>query len=52
MKLESNFEKIKEVGDGSQGVVGVYKDKRLGRKVAIKSLHKHLVNSSINKKKI
>lgn len=30
------------IGEGSQGVVYVAKDKRLGRKVAIKSLHKHL----------
>jgi len=30
------------IGDGSQGVVYLAKDKRLGRKVAIKSLHDHL----------
>jgi len=30
------------IGEGSQGVVYLAKDKRLGRKVAIKSLHKNL----------
>jgi len=49
MSLEKKFKKIKEIGNGSQGTVGLFEDIRLGRKVAIKSLHPQLVNSVINK---
>ena len=34
-----NFENIKKLGEGNQGIVWLSKDIRLGRKVAIKSLH-------------
>ena len=36
-----NFENIKKLGGSNQGVVWLSKDTRLGRKVAIKSLHNH-----------
>ena len=35
-----NFENIKKLGEGNQGVVWLSKDIRLGRKVAIKSSSK------------
>ena len=34
-----NFQHIDDIGEGSQGVVRLYTDVRLGRRVAIKSLH-------------
>ena len=37
--MPENFENIKKLGEGTQGVVWLSEDKRLGRRVAIKSLH-------------
>ena len=42
-----NFQHIDDIGEGSQGVVRLYTDVRLGRRVAIKSLHPHLISNQI-----
>ena len=42
-----NFHHIADIGEGSQGVVRLYSDVRLGRRVAIKSLHPHLISNQI-----
>ena len=42
-----NFHHIDDIGEGSQGVVRLYSDIRLGRRVAIKSLHPHLITNQI-----
>lgn len=47
MKDLTNFLHISDVGEGSQGVVRLYSDVRLGRQVAIKSLHPHLVSNQL-----
>jgi len=41
-----NFTKIDNLGTGAQGSVALYLDNRLGRNVAIKSLHPHLLKNS------
>lgn len=43
----NNFQFLNKIGEGAQGVVNLYKDNRLGRKVAVKSLHQHLVNNTV-----
>ena len=42
---------IKKIGEGAQGVVHLAEDKRLGRKVAIKSLHNHLITNNTQKER-
>ena len=44
-----NYKIIKKIGDGAQGVVNLAEDKRLGRKVAIKSLHNKLITDDTHK---
>jgi len=45
----NNFKILKEIGTGAQGAVNLAVDIRLGRKVAIKTLHKDLVNVKMQK---
>ena len=45
----NNFKILKEIGTGAQGSVNLAEDIRLGRKVAIKTLHKNLVNDKMQK---
>ena len=49
MKKLDNFKILKTIGVGSQGIVNLAEDIRLGRRVAIKTLHKDLVNVQIQK---
>tara|TARA_B100001057_G_C22856809_1_gene952995 strand:- start:2767 stop:3918 length:1152 start_codon:yes stop_codon:yes gene_type:complete len=46
-----NFSIIKKIGEGAQGVVFLAKDSRLGRKVAIKSLHSDLITNNTQKER-
>ena len=41
----------KKIGEGAQGVVHLAKDKRLGRNVAIKSLHSNLITNNTQKER-
>ena len=41
----------KKIGEGAQGVVHLAKDKRLGRKVAVKSLHSNLITNNTQKER-
>ena len=47
----NNYTIIKKIGEGAQGVVYLAKDKRLGRKVAIKSLHNNLITNKTQKER-
>ena len=47
MTALNNFKFINSIGEGAQGVVNLYQDIRLGRNVAIKSLHQNLVNNIV-----
>jgi serine/threonine protein kinase len=51
MKDFNNYEILKKIGEGAQGEVYLAKDKRLGRKVAIKSLHIDLVTNTVLKER-
>jgi len=44
-----NYIVDKKLGEGAQGVVHLCNDKRLGRKVAIKSLHQNLITNDKKK---
>jgi serine/threonine protein kinase len=46
-----NYIIIKKIGEGAQGVVHLAQDKRLGRKVAIKSLHSNLITNNTQKER-
>ena len=46
-----NYTIIKKIGEGAQGVVHLAQDKRLGRKVAIKSLHSNLITNNTQKER-
>ena len=46
-----NYTIIKKIGEGAQGLVHLAKDKRLGRKVAIKSLHSNLITNNTQKER-
>ena len=46
-----NYIVIKKIGEGAQGVVHLAQDKRLGRKVAIKSLHSNLITNNTQKER-
>ena len=41
----------KKIGEGAQGIVHLAKDKRLGRNVAIKSLHSNLITNNTQKER-
>lgn len=45
----NNYTTIRNIGKGAQGVVILARDKRLGREVAIKSLHSNLINNPTQK---
>ena len=51
MKEFPNYEIIRKIGEGAQGEVYLAKDKRLGRKVAIKSLHVDLITNTVLKER-
>ena len=51
MKDFNNYEILRKIGEGAQGEVYLAKDKRLGRKVAIKSLHIDLVTNTVLKER-
>ena len=46
-----NYIVDKKLGEGAQGVVHLCNDKRLGRKVAIKSLHQNLITNDTQKQR-
>tara|TARA_B110000240_G_C13509867_1_gene458642 strand:- start:4532 stop:5677 length:1146 start_codon:yes stop_codon:yes gene_type:complete len=46
-----DYDIIKKIGEGAQGVVHLAEDKRLGRKVAIKSLHSNLITNNTQKER-
>lgn len=47
----NKYEIIRKIGEGAQGEVYLAKDKRLGRKVAIKSLHVDLITNTVLKER-
>lgn len=47
----NHYSIIKKIGSGAQGLVHLATDKRLGRKVAIKSLHSHLITNNTQKER-
>ena len=51
MKEFPNYEILRKIGEGAQGEVYLAKDKRLGRKVAIKSLHVDLITNTVLKER-
>ena len=51
MKEFTNYEILRKIGEGAQGEVYLAKDKRLGRKVAIKSLHVDLITNTVLKER-
>ncbi|MDC1493077.1 serine/threonine protein kinase [Flavobacteriaceae bacterium] len=51
MKGLKKYEKIKDLGEGAQGTVILSRDKVLGRRVAIKSLHSSLTSDSLHVKR-
>ena len=51
MKDFKNYEIIRKIGEGAQGEVYLAKDNRLGRKVAIKSLHIDLITNTVLKER-
>ena len=46
-----NYSIIKSIGEGAQGIVHLAVDKRLGRKVAIKSIHSNLITNNTQKER-
>ena len=47
----NKYEILRKIGEGAQGEVYLAKDKRLGRKLAIKSLHVDLITNTVLKER-
>jgi len=49
--MPENYTNIRKIGEGAQGIVHLAMDNRLGRKVAIKSLHRNLITNNTQKER-